>query len=120
MINTLETPAKPGFCPESPQEYINRTIDDLMAWMPDSEKLSDEERRGIIARYSAVLEGNFIYWMTGAYLAVRSPKAKEIIEENLLEEVRDNHPGMMRRFCLAAKAAPTDVDRSLVDKDLQN
>jgi hypothetical protein len=88
--------------------------------LPDPEQLSDEERRGIIARYSGVLEGNFIYWMTGTYLAVHSPEAKEIIEENLLEEVKDNHPGMLRRFAVAAKAAASEADRCAVDRDLQN
>jgi len=102
------------------QERIEAEINSLMAWLPDPAHLSTEERRGIIARYSAVLEGNFIYWMTGTYLAVRSPKAKAIIIDNLTEEVKDNHPGMLRRFTLAAHAAPSDLDRSLVDRDLQN
>jgi len=102
------------------QERIEGEINSLMAWLPDPAHLSTEERRGIIARYSAVLEGNFIYWMTGTYLAVRSPKAKAIIIDNLTEEVKDNHPGMLRRFTLAAHAAPSDLDRSLIDRDLQN
>lgn len=102
------------------QEVIETEINSLMAWLPDPARLSADERRGIIARYTAVLEGNFIYWMTGTYLAVRSPKAKAIILDNLTEEVKDNHPGMLRRFTLAAHAAPSDVDRSMVDRDLEN
>jgi hypothetical protein len=101
------------------QKRIEAEINSLMASLPDPALLSAEERRGIIARYSAVLEGNFIYWMTATYLAVRSPKAKAIITDNLMEEVKDNHPGMLRRFTLAAHAAPSEVDRSLVDGDLQ-
>src|SRR5438046_2242578 len=54
------------------QEHIDRAVHDLLASCPDPERLTADERRGIIARYSAVLEGNFIYWMTGAYLAVAS------------------------------------------------
>jgi hypothetical protein len=43
--------------------------------------------------------------------------------DNLREEVRDSHPGMMRRFAIAANAAPTatdaeDVYRSLTDMRL--
>jgi len=102
------------------QERIETEINNLMTWLPDPALLSAEVRRGIIARYSAVLEGNFIYWMTATYLAVRSPKAKAIIIDNLMEEVKDNHPGMLRRFTLAAHAAPSEVDRSLVDRDLQS
>ncbi len=72
----------------------------------------------MIARYSAVLEGNFIYWMTGAYIAARSDQAKEIIMENLLEEVRDSHPHMLRKFTVAANAQPTDTDAMAVNQNL--
>ena len=102
------------------QGPINRAVDALMASLPNPEHLSDEERRGIITRYTAVLEGNFIYWMTGAYLAVRSDEARSIILENLHEEVRDCHPGMLRRFALAARAIPTDTDTLAVQEDLMN
>src|SRR5204863_2083091 len=84
------------------------------------EKLSADERRGIIARYTAVLEGNFIYWMTGAYIAAGSEEARAKIMDNLREEVRDCHPGMMRRFALAADAVPSDSDAQDVYRDLMN
>ena len=98
---------------------IERAIDDLMTSLPDPDRLAPDERRGIIARYAAVLEGNFIYWMTAAHLAVASHDAKAIIEDNLLEEVRDNHPGMLRRFAVAAHAAPTDSDAFAIYRDLE-
>ena len=102
------------------QEHIDRATQDLIASCRDPERLSPEERRGIIARYSAVLEGNFIYWMTAAYLSVGSAEAHSIIQDNLLEEVRDNHPGMLRRFALAAHAVPTDSDALTVYRHLEN
>ena len=52
------------------QEHIDGAIRGLLAGCPDPTRLSGTERRGIIARYSAVLEGNFIYWMTAASLSV--------------------------------------------------
>jgi hypothetical protein len=102
------------------QARIDRAIEDLAASLPDPARLSAEERRGIIARYTAVLEGNFIYWMTGAYLAVRSDGARAKIIDNLREEVRDSHPGMMRRFAIAAHAIPTDADAQAVYRNLTN
>src|SRR5438094_7529323 len=102
------------------QEHIDRATQDLIASCRDPERLSPEERRGIIARYSAVLEGNFIYWMTAAYLSVGSAEAHAIIQDNLLEEVRDNHPGMLRRFAIAAHAVPTDRDAVAVSQHLQS
>ena len=85
------------------QVHIDQAIEDLLASLPSPGQLSAEERRGIIARYTAVLEGNFIYWMTGAYISVGSDEARAKIMDNLREEVRDCHPGMMRRFAIAAR-----------------
>jgi hypothetical protein len=39
------------------QEYTERVIEDLLASLPHTEQLSADDRRGIIARYTAVLEG---------------------------------------------------------------
>jgi hypothetical protein len=102
------------------QEHVDRAIDGLLASLPDPAHLSSDERRGIIARYTAVLEGNFIYWMTATYLAVASDDAHAIIEANLREEVRDNHPGMLRRFALAAHAVPMGADALAVNRKLQD
>jgi hypothetical protein len=102
------------------QDDINGAIQDLLASLPNPAQLSPDEQRGIIARYTAVLEGNFIYWMTAAYLAVASDEAHAIIQDNLLEEVRDNHPGMLRKFAIAAHAVPTDSDVLAVHGPLQN
>ena len=100
--------------------HIDREIDELLASLPDTARLTEAQRRGMIARYTAVLEGNFIYWMTGAYLAAGSDEARAKIIDNLREEVRDCHPGMMRRFALAANAAPTDTDAVAVSRSLSD
>ena len=36
---------------------VDQTIDDVMNSLPRIDQLSSEQRRGIIARYTAVLEG---------------------------------------------------------------
>jgi len=114
-------PAASNQSPTAPlQGCVDSAIQNLLASSPHPEQLSPEERRGTIARYTAVLEGNFIYWMTAAYLAVASEDARSIIHDNLLEEVRDNHPGMLRRFAMAARAVPTDSDALAVHRSLQN
>jgi hypothetical protein len=102
------------------QAHIDQAIEDLLATLPDPARLSTEQRRGIIARYTAVLEGNFIYWMTGAYISAGSDEARGKIMDNLREEVRDSHPGMMRRFAIAAHATPTDTDAQDVYRNLTN
>lgn len=100
------------------REEINGAVETLIESLPNPECLSAELRRGIIARYTAVLEGNFIYWMTGAYLAVKSDEARAIIRENLNDEVRGCHPGMLRRFAIAARAVPTDADARAISPEL--
>ncbi len=100
------------------QTQTEHAIDALMTSIPDLDGLSAEQRRGIIARYTAVLEGNFIYWMTGAYLSASSEEARSAIIENLHEEVHDSHPEMLRRFALAAHAIPTDSDVMAVHRQL--
>lgn len=102
------------------QLTINSIIDELIGSLPDLKQLTGEERRGIIARYTAVLEGNFIYWMTATLIATKSEDARPIILENLHEEVRDAHPEMMRKFAMAAHAFPTDEDALAVHEDLRS
>jgi len=97
---------------------LGKVVDQLLATLPPSDSLTAKERRGIIARYSLVLEGNFVYWMTGASLAAKSKEAHAIIRDNLLEEVHDCHPGMLRNFAMAARAAPTDTDALAVYANL--
>jgi hypothetical protein len=102
------------------QAHLDQAIDDVIDSLPKPELLGPNERRGIIARYTAVLEGNFIYWMTAAYLSAVSEEAKSVIQENLLEEVRDSHPDMLRKFAASACAVPTDSDALAVYRNLQN
>ncbi|QJW95171.1 hypothetical protein [Frigoriglobus tundricola] len=93
-------------------------IDELIDSLPDPKQLTGEERRGIIARYTSVLEGNFIYWMTATALAAKAEHSRPILLGNLNEEVRDCHPLMLRKFAIAADAFPTDQDALAVNDDL--
>lgn len=117
MSATLISPHETDNHPVDPaiQHAINSSIDALMGSLPNPKTLTAEERRGIIARYTAILEGNFIYWMTATLIAVQAEDAKPILLENLHEEVRDAHPAMLRRFAVAANAFPTDHDSLSVD-----
>jgi hypothetical protein len=100
------------------QQQIESITDELIAQLPNPETLTSEQRRGIIARYSAVLEGNFVYWMTAASIAVKSEEVRSILGENLYEECRDSHPAMLRRFALAAHAFPKDTDALATNNEL--
>ena len=100
------------------RQQIGGMIADLIASLPDRESLTSEGRRGIIARYTSVLEANFIYWMTATLLSLHSEEARGIILANLHDEVHDAHPAMLRRFAIAAHAFPTDSDALAVTDEL--
>jgi hypothetical protein len=100
------------------EDKVTAIIDELIDSLPDPKQLTSDERRGIIARYTSVLEGNFIYWMTAALIASKVEQSRPILLENLHEEVRDCHPLMLRRFAIAANAFPTDEDALAVHDDL--
>ncbi len=100
------------------RQQVDQVIDGLINALPDPKSLTAEQRRGIIARYTAVLEGNFIYWMTATYLSSMSVEAHPILLDNLREEVADCHPAMLRKFAVAAHAFPTDKDALDIDADL--
>jgi hypothetical protein len=97
---------------------IEGRIDDFISSLPNQTLLSADEKRGIIARYSAVLEGNFIYWMTATLIAVKTEEARPILLDNLHEEIRDSHPAMLRRFYSAANAFPSEKDARDVTQEL--
>ena len=100
------------------EDKTTAIIDDLIDSLPDPKQLSSEERRGIIARYSSVLEGNFIYWMTATVIAAKAEQSRPILLDNLYEEVHDCHPLMLRKFAIAANAFPSDKDALAVNEDL--
>jgi hypothetical protein len=102
------------------QQQIATIVDDLIGQLPNLAQLTSAQRRGIVARYTAVLEGNFIYWMTAASIAAKAEEVRPILAENLFEEVRDAHPVMLRKFAIAAHAFPTDTDALAIDTDLNN
>jgi Iron-containing redox enzyme len=119
MTTSLATPpVQDTLIGTSLKLQIDSIITDLMSALPNPETLTAEERRGIIARYSSVLEGNFIYWMTATYLSTKSEEARPILIDNLREEVGDCHPEMLRRFAVAANALPTEIDTIAVQADL--
>ena len=93
-------PSSPGCLLAEPvaliEDKVTAIIDELIDSLPDPKRLTSEERRGIIARYTSVLEGNFIYWMTAAVLAAKAEQSRPILLENLYEEVHDAHPGKTR------------------------
>ena len=121
MSTTLAAPVSHSTTVVDPvQQQIQATIDEMISELPKPEQLTSAQRRGMIARYTAVLEGNFIYWMTATFLAVQTPEARPTLLDNLHEECSESHPVMLRKFAIGAKAFPNEADALFVDTDLNN
>jgi hypothetical protein len=120
MSLLVTPPAHDDLVGASLKPQIDSIVDELISSLPDPDNLDASERRGIIARYTAVLEGNFIYWMTAAYLSANSKEARPILLDNLREEIVDCHPAMLRNFSIAAHAFPSDSDALEVHNNLTN
>jgi len=75
---------------------------------PDS--LSDDQCRRIIRRYTAGVGSNFVNWLAAGTVSCRSLEARYATAENLLIEIRDDHPGMLRDFAKSSAAEPETED----------
>ena len=76
---------------------------------------SQSYARKTIAQYVAAFEGNFAAWMGAAAVSAKSHEAKRLVEENLTDELRDNHADLLRDFAKAAGAEPSIEDYHSVE-----
>lgn len=88
-------------------EEVKKQVEKILA---PAANISDEQARGIVKKYVAAIEGNFLHWMAGAAISARSPYGKYAAEENLWVELHDDHPGMLRSFARECKAEPNASD----------
>jgi hypothetical protein len=114
-------PSPPGINPFATRSRSSRTIEERENAPPAAEQnrlpvlRRNEARRSILA--SEKTEALFVaQWKYGHARHIARGAA---ILENLHEEVRDSHPGMLRTFTLAANALPTDHDPIAVHEDLR-
>src|SRR3989344_8007789 len=89
---------------------MDKAINEVRSFLPSHQKLSKEQAIKIIQRYTASIEGNFLSWMSGASISVRSVISRFAVDENLWVEIKDNHPGMLRKFAINCKAEPNSED----------
>lgn len=86
----------------------------------DSPQRSSEEIKRIVGRYCATFEGNFITWLAGALISCRSLQSKHAVELNLFDEIREDHPSMLRNFAKNVYAEPTKEDYQYVEMEVAN
>lgn len=98
-------------------KIIQETVDRFGHAFENIKAKSEEEMKVILARYSAAIQPNFVQWLASSISAAKSDKAREILRKNLCDEVEQDHPGMLKRFCDSAgvRISPTDVEMSVQD-----
>lgn len=99
----------------------NQTIEDAVEKFSkefNKVKIDDPaKQRAVIARYAAAIAPNFTQWLATTASSVRSKKARDIIRKNLHDEITQDHPGMLKRFCDTANItiSPQDVEARTED-----
>ncbi len=83
------------------------------------DSLNEEDQRKILKRYCAAMEGNFISWMAGASISSRSVQGKHASDENLWEELTQDHPSMLRKLAKESGCEPEPQDHTYIENEVQ-
>ncbi|MEK6825486.1 MAG: iron-containing redox enzyme family protein [Nanoarchaeota archaeon] len=83
------------------------------------QNVTKEQAKEIIARYTAAFEGNFVAWMAASAIAAQTVQGRYAAEENIEVEMRDNHPGMLRKFSQSSNAAPSKEHYEEISKNIE-
>ena len=106
VTNILKrTPPDSG--PAQALEAARRRVKALLV---DPESITSAQAKVILSRYTAGVGDNFIKWLGAALVSARSLEARFAASENLMVEVRDNHPKMLRDFAKGSGALPGRED----------
>lgn len=100
------------------KEEMAKATNEIREFLPDASKLSKEQAKKIIQRYTAAIEGNFLSWMGGGAISARSVISKFAVDENLWVEIKDNHPGMLRKFAKDCNAEPNSEDYRYAENEV--
>ena len=103
---------------EAIKTHVDQNVAELIQSLPDITKLTKNQQRGIIARYTGALEPNFIAWMSATHISVSSQAAQQLTKKNVQEEASENHQDMLNRFARAAKACPGAKDFDAIYKQV--
>lgn len=75
--------------------------------LPDISALTDRQLAYVLLTYQGLVEPNFIPFLVNVMLRCRSEVARSACKDNLLCEVREDHPRMLRDFVQPACAHVT-------------
>lgn len=92
------------------QSWMGEYRVQISTLLSPADNLSKEQARSIIRRYTAAIEGNFLSWMGATIVFARHPLSRFTAEENMMVEIKDDHPSMLHRFAEFAGALPEGID----------
>ncbi len=100
------------------KDKMKKATNEVASFLLNTKKLNKEQEKKIIQRYTAAIEGNFLSWMGAGSISSRSVISKFAVDENLWVEIKDNHPGMLRKFSKDCGAEPNSEDFRYVEKEV--
>lgn len=83
------------------------------------DELDESAMREIVRRYTAAVEPNFIPWVGAGVISARSVQGRFAASENLEEELRGDHQGMLRDFAERIGCTPNAEDYCAVQPAVQ-
>jgi len=98
-------------------EKIESAKNEFVNTLP-KEELNKEKAKIIIKRQVAAFEWNFIIWLSSILITAKSNKAKQETKENLAEELKDNHAGLLRSFAKSWDSLPDKKDFEFLEKEI--
>ncbi|MEK6852669.1 MAG: iron-containing redox enzyme family protein [Nanoarchaeota archaeon] len=102
------------------QEMFARETEEVRTSLIPLRELGQEKMRRMLARYAAAIEPNFIPWVAAGAISARSIQGRYAASENLEEELRGDHQGMLIDFVAQVAARPTIEDCKEVYLHVQN
>jgi len=92
---------------EATQKIIDQARARIARSLLPLETLTPEQAGSILAQYRLAVEPNFIAWMMQARQYAQSERAKAVLEQNLHDEITQDHPAMLRAFATSCGVIPT-------------
>lgn len=99
---------------------LDASIQEVSAMLYPAKHLAEDDKKEILARYTAAFKPNFIAWMAGAEKACQSEYGRYACAENIVCEVSENHPGMIEDFVKPIECMPEKVHFEYIQEEVQS
>jgi hypothetical protein len=91
-------------------QLLRERVKSAAVALTDMMRLVDLNDHGVLRRFGAAVEGNFLEWLRGTEAACVSETAKTIVARNIRTEVEEDHPGLLHDLLERRRSLPGEQD----------